>query len=712
MLSYSISSNAFAGRQKLAPTQEECSVGPSQHLNENFDTSALIISSQNYDNESLAKILIPVLSDKKTPQIIIFDREGKTTPLQENLGSFLRAKWSDYVTVLQDAVVWSQDFVEAFNDKNGSAFIRLVNGYKKNGTHFNEYVNAQTQLIEKLRNLGISIQQPINPGDSPAKNGHKGGNIESTNEGFCLIGNADLTDSDWNEIATQNCGGPENTIKLQTNWLPANHVDEFIKQLPNGSTNSCDATFAISSPQKTLELLELKPEELFFNSGINALNTRMYDRSALGQICAMIMHKQYPQDIKFNQFRSQDNYEPIYPQEGYVEYRLPFANETNTALYSQCFKIKNKDVVKLFKSDEKLKYSLSYSQKVTNESKKAIARFYMKKRPDCKVSFIEMPTLFSINKSRYYTEDRSHNVEITSSEAILPNPINNLKVGSNVFIPNTANESVNKYVEQIYKNYELNPIFLNAFDLHINQGNIHCSSQTIHSCKKATTKRNPSAEPICGWENRDQLMSTAKVIIEKLEQADFNSLFNLTGHKFESDLQKQLTFQHYSLTGETLKKKNLNYENEPTWIKASFKEVISNQLARPLLNKVLINFDATAKSIASAHAGTPASIVINPNIIEEIFNNIPKEMQGSAINFIIGHEIGHLIVESVRTLEIGSFEKANTDEFYGKLKHHLLVDIVGMHLANSSWEETLKILKYFPNEGGDFSNRIYCLERL
>ncbi|MBL7544179.1 MAG: hypothetical protein JNL11_10195 [Bdellovibrionaceae bacterium] len=86
-------------------------------------------------------------------------------------------------------------------------------------------------------------------------------------------------------------------------------------------------------------------------------------------------------------------------------------------------------------------------------------------------------------------------------------------------------------------------------------------------------------------------------------------------------------------------------------------------------------------------------------------------MQGSTINFIIGHEIGHLIAESVRTNEIGSFEKANSDEFYGKLSHHLLVDAVGMYLANLRMKETVKILKSFPNEG-DFSNRVYCLEHL
>lgn len=711
ILSFIICLTIFAPIRALSQDETLCSVGPSLHLNENFNTTALIISSQNYDKDSLAKILIPVLSDKNTPQIIVFDRDGKTDSLQENLGSPFRAKWSEHVTVFQDAVVWSQDFIESFNDKNGSAFIRLVNGYKKNDSHFNEYTNAQAHLIEKLKSLGISIRQPINPGDLPAKNGHKGGNIESTNEGFCLIGNADLTANEWNELATQNCGGPENTVRLQTDWLPAKHVDELIKQLPNMSRNSCDATFALSSPQKALELLESQPEDLFFDSGIVTLNTKMYDRSALGQICANIMHAQFPQDIGADHLRPQSNYEPIYPTQGYVEYRLPFANETNTALYGQCFKIKNKDVVNLFKSDEKLKYSLSYSQKITNESKKAIVSFYTKKRPDCKVTFVEMPTLFSIDTSRYYNEDRSYNIDVTNSEALLPNPINNLKVGRNIFIPNSANKSVNKYVEEVYKRYGLNPTFLNTFDLHINQGNIHCSSQTVHSCKKTTTKRNPSAEPSCGWENRNQLMASAKEIIEKFKHADFNSLFNLTGHKFESELQKQLTFQYYSILGEALKKKTLNYENELTLIKESFNEVISNPIARPLLNKVLIDFDVTAKSVASAHPGSPASIVINPNIIKEIFNNIPTEMQGSAINFIVAHEVGHLIVESVRTNEMGSFEKANTEEFYGKPKHHLLVDAVGMYLASSNWEETLKILKYFPNEG-DFSDRIYCLEHL
>ncbi|MCK6599057.1 MAG: hypothetical protein L6Q37_11890 [Bdellovibrionaceae bacterium] len=496
LLKILICTTFFAPVLALSQDKTTCSNGPSLHLNENFDTITLVISAQNYDEITLSKIIVPVLSDEKNPQIIIFDRDGKTNSIYQSLNFNLKNKWLEYITVFQNAVVWSQDFFEAFNDKKGSAFIRLVNGYKKNDSHFKEYEKAQFNLQEKLKSLGISHQQQINIGDQQAKNGHKGGNIESTNEGFCLIGDADLTDSEWADLAKQSCGGPLNSIKLSTNWMPANHVDELIKQLPSLSKKTCNAKFAISSPQKTLDLLEVYPEDLFFDSGVQFFNTKMYDRSALGQICAMHLRERFKSYIWGNQLKPQANYEPIHPKEGYIEYRLPFANEKNTNIYSECFQIKNKDIVKLYRSDEKLQYSLEYAQKITNESKKIILNFYKNRRPDCDVSFIEIPTLFSIDTSRYYSEDRTFSVIVTKSEAILPNGINNLKVGKNIFIPNTGNKSVNEYMEKVYKTNGLIPTFLNTFDLHINQGNIHCSTQTIHTCEPPiTTKiKNPHSE--------------------------------------------------------------------------------------------------------------------------------------------------------------------------------------------------------------------------
>jgi len=467
-----------------------------------------------------------------------------------------------------------------------------------------------------------------------------------------------------------------------------------------------------SSPKKAIELLNENPEDIFFNAQSFSINSRMYDRSELNSICATLLSKSNSEGLMENTLKPIQNYEPISPKEGYKEYRLPFAGEQNAELYRKCFEIKNKDVVALFKGDEGFIYSLKFSQEKSEQAKKIINTFYKANRPDCKVSFLEIPTLFSVNTSKYYSEDKSFNIKLTQSQAILPNTINNLKIGNNVFIPNTGNTAINAYMNVLYKNSNLNPVFLDSFDLHITGGNIHCSTQTIHTCKPSkTNKRDPSSEVSCEWKDREQLKLTARSVVEKFKTRKFNSLFNLVGYKFESDIQKQATVEYYIDTGRNLKEKSFNYKNDNAWIVDSFSRIMSNPDAKPLLNNVFIDLDTNYKTVASAKPGAPASIDINPNTLKIYFENVSANLKETAISFILSHELGHLIVESVRTEEIGSFDKANSDEFYGKLKHHLLIDAVGMYLIGIDSEQVVNILRSFPNDG-DFSKRVYCWERL
>lgn len=464
----------------FAQSERYCSNGPSLHLNENFTTNTLAVSALSYKQEDLKELVKSLLSQNNTPQIIVYDGSNKSGSIFESLSQDLKSKWLKHVTIFQDTVTWSQDFFESFNTKSGSPFIRLVNGYKKQDSHYNDYLVAQGHLTEKLKVLGIDTREAINPEGKTAKNGHKGGNLESTNEGYCLIGDSDLSDSELSELVNQNCGGIDNAIILPTHWLPAKHVDELIKQLPSQSQEPCVAKFAISSSEKTLDLLESNPEELFFGSNSISDTTKMYDRSALSAVCANLLNQQ-PNIIK-HALKAIDNYEPVFPQEGYIAYRLPFAKAENLELYKKCFEIKNKDVLHLLKNDQGYKYSLGFSKQMTMAAKKKIVNFYAQKRPDCKVSFVDMPTLFSVNTSRYFTDDRSRSIEITQSEAILPNQINNLKVGDDIFIPQSGNAAIERYIEDLYRKVGLTPHFLSTFDLHISGGNVHCSSQTIHSC--------------------------------------------------------------------------------------------------------------------------------------------------------------------------------------------------------------------------------------
>lgn len=238
-------------------------------------------------------------------------------------------------------------------------------------------------------------------------------------------------------------------------------------------------------------------------------------------------------------------------------------------------------------------------------------------------------------------------------------------------------------------------------DPHINQGNI----KTIHTCEPL----NPNSEVDCGWYKHEDLTSTANAIIEKFKKLKFNSLFNLVGYNFQSETQKKAIIAYYVDAGIQLKVRNTSDQNK--WLKDSFNRIMSNPDIEPLRDNVLLDVDSNSKTIASARQGLPASIVVSEEILKIYFENLPKNLIEPAIKFILAHELGHLIVESVRSEELGSFEKANSDEFYGKLKHHLLVDAVASQLTNMEIYQIKDIMKYFPNEG-DFSKRIFCMDKL
>lgn len=464
---------------------ETCPQGPSQHLNENFPAKTLVLATDQYPTSEIEKIITTLFKNNdmdRLPKIILF---GSPRNLFDQLSSESQQKWNAKVSTISDQITWAQDFFEGFINKDGKPFIRLVKGYKKGEDHYQNYMKAQKDLSIALDQDGIGTDtlEPINKKSNLyAKNGHKGGNIESTNEGFCLIGNSDLSESEWNDLANQNCGGAENTIKLPTEWLPANHVDELVKQLPRGEGARCQANFAISSPKKAIEILRSNPEELFFKPNLGSDSTYMYDMSALSSLCATILRNRGVSEQQLQSYvvPSQPNFSPISPKAGTTIFRMPFANEKNEDLYKMCFELKNEDVLNLLSTAPQYTESLKISQGKIELAKKIVVEFYKNKRPDCLVHFVEMPTLFLVDKA-IYKQERKSILSITSS-AILPNPLNNLKINQDIFVPNSGNKSINQYVQATLSRFSLRTTFLDTFRLHVGGGNIHCSSQTIHSC--------------------------------------------------------------------------------------------------------------------------------------------------------------------------------------------------------------------------------------
>jgi hypothetical protein len=185
---------------------ETCPLGPSQHLNENFPATTLILATNEYPESEIEKMITTLFKNNnidRLPKIILFGSQGN---IFDQLSSENQQKWNAKVSTISDHVTWAQDFFEGFVNKEGKPFIRVVKGYKKGEDHYQSYMKAQNDLSLALDQdgIGTDTSEPINKkSELYAKNGHKGGNIESTNEGFCLIGNSDLSESEWDDLANQ-----------------------------------------------------------------------------------------------------------------------------------------------------------------------------------------------------------------------------------------------------------------------------------------------------------------------------------------------------------------------------------------------------------------------------------------------------------------------------------------------------------------------------
>ncbi|OQW47625.1 MAG: hypothetical protein A4S09_15035 [Proteobacteria bacterium SG_bin7] len=484
--------------KKADAVENLCPMGPSQHLNENFNTNTVIVAVDEYPVSEIEKIILTVLQnnlEKDTPKIILLGTKGELLSIYKKLEPEYKEKWDKFVTLIDRDVTWAQDFFEAFIDSNGQPFIRMVSGYKKNGKPYiyEKYAEVQSLLSTQFKAFNIPVQTPINIySGQPSKNGHKGGNIESTNEGFCLIGDSDLTDTEWNELAIQNCGGPKNTIKLPTNWLPALHVDELIKQLPNSNSSLCEATFAIASPSKAIEILRYHLQDPFFRAQEKSDSDFMFDRSELSQICATILatKEKFQEDIFRRQIiTASPTFEPISPRAGTKIYRVPITNKRNDDLYAACSTLRNEEIVELFDSDPYYMESLRRSEDYIQKAKQVITEFYKERRPDCTVRFIELPSLFIVDSAKYFSEDKTLSIISTISRPILPNVLNNLKINKDIFVPSTGNNYFDDYVRSVYEVFKLRTHFLNTFRLHVAEGNIHCSSQTVHYCTPNTSAK-------------------------------------------------------------------------------------------------------------------------------------------------------------------------------------------------------------------------------
>lgn len=220
----------------------------------------------------------------------------------------------------------------------------------------------------------------------------------------------------------------------------------------------------------------------------------------------------------------------------------------------------------------------------------------------------------------------------------------------------------------------------------------------------------------CGWKSQAEVFGEALRILSKFETSEFDPNYRVFGFKYESKDQENAVSAYYEslALGTVLRSEQWQSSHpEMNLVYDSFKELMTGHFLESTREQIFLNFEVppTYNSFASARPGFVALIDVSPIQMRSYLSSLDLKAKSSYIKFILGHEIGHLIVESIRTHEKGSFSTINEREFNGKLRHHLLVDATGILITEVSLSNALNALKSLSSLG-DISKRIACWKKL
>lgn len=147
-----------------------------------------------------------------------------------------------------------------------------------------------------------------------------------------------------------------------------------------------------------------------------------------------------------------------------------------------CSNMTNDEMYRLFTSDEELKSYNELVQSHMDNLKIEIQAKLKNKLPRCSIEFIEAPDLFFGGQVVHGRNGKE--LPNGMGLSILPNPTNAISINDTVISPDPSNAAFKLYLEKEYRKKGLNPEFVDTFDYaHQGEGNLHCSTNTIHICR-------------------------------------------------------------------------------------------------------------------------------------------------------------------------------------------------------------------------------------
>lgn len=478
-----------------------CPEGRTNILDERYPVVAAVVSDAKSDGDFAVKYVVDFVqkvlqsSPDSPPKILMPVTESTFDEVVANINrvqkdKVIRAKWlAALKRVNSDMIRWQQDYFEAFSDSQGKITVK----------QFDKYDRVLPSAVSKL--VAASGICEVTQGDhltsrSDEVSGMYGGNLEPLPSGLCAFGDDHfLHENHWKAYAKQICDGDESRIlKVPTYWLAVGHSDEILKTIPDAAKSEpCNYSFAISSPDKALELLKANPEDRFIDKPKSALSeyANYNDFWVLNEICKAYLER------KKIEYKYPSAEQPPAQLESAMPISRDIASQQTSALSPRpspsplqhlCQNLKNKDIYELFANSREYKDYTQLVQKEMNGLKANLTAKMKAKSPECGVDFIDVPQLFVFDGAKIVKPDRHDSstwrLPKEFGRSVLPNPTNSFAINNTLIAPDPYNKSFRKYLTEEYAKRGQKAEYIDTFDYtHIQGGNVHCASHEIRGCR-------------------------------------------------------------------------------------------------------------------------------------------------------------------------------------------------------------------------------------
>ncbi len=479
---------------------------------ENYPAAAVLVSDiggekadGNYTADVVEKVLLA--SGERVPMIMLavvpetFDLVTARID-QMKISAEKKAQFKKAVLVVPGAdFTWQQDYMQPTVDgRTGRVFLREVEGYglQKAGFHKGSFLKVSDAAVKCGFAAGETLKTPKDWKNS----GYMAGNIETLPGGICLLGTADFkTPEEWQNYADQFCSKDLNErIEVPTDWLHIGHTDEILKVVGNANKAApCNFSVVVASTDKALELLGKHPDEKFFefsNPRDKNLRDINYDRilkeHRLYGFCQKILRELIDEPVPNSSTTEKESVSFLL--RSFLQNILEKSQAVTSVdlgspykISKACYTLTNAEILKGLTKNHDLTVIREAIEKKMVALKKDIAEKLKLKFPRCETDFIDAPYIYD-GIGVYESKPGVFEISKHAQNSLLPNPANSLTVNDTIISPEPGNGAFKEFLSGEYTKRGLKSEFVDTFEYaHKSNGNLHCSTNSIHICRPAKT---------------------------------------------------------------------------------------------------------------------------------------------------------------------------------------------------------------------------------